>query len=87
MKEKMKTTFMVKKSEGLEHKRMQLMVEETLMKNVQLQNVSHIAGFHMTSWRPCWCTLNKIILIIFFVWDTNMAAMSIVFCVLVREHM
>ena len=49
MKEKMKTTFMVKKSEGLEHKRMQLMVEETLMKNVQLQNVSHIAGFHMTS--------------------------------------
>ena len=24
------------------------------------------AGFHLTSWRPCWCTLNKRILIIFF---------------------
>ena len=40
-----------------------------------------IAGFHLTSWRPCWCTLNKRILIISFVWDTNMAAVSIVFCV------
>ena len=38
----------------------------------------HIAGFHLTSLRPCWWTLNKII---YFIWDTNMAAMSIVFCV------
>ena len=40
-----------------------------------------IAGFHMTSRRSCWCTLNKRILIISFVWETNLAAMSIVFCV------
>ena len=45
-----------------------------------------IAGFHMTSRRPCWCTLNQRIkrqriLIISFVWDTNMAVISIVFCV------
>ena len=40
-----------------------------------------IAGFHLTSWRLCWSTLNKRILIISFVWDSNMAAMSIVFCV------
>ena len=42
---------------------------------------SLIAGFHLTSWRPCWCILNKRILIISFVWDTNMAAVSSVFCV------
>ena len=33
-----------------------------------------IAGFHLTSWRPCWCTLNKRILTVFFVWENNMAA-------------
>ena len=38
--------------------------------------------FHLTSWRPCWCTLNKRILIISSVWNTNMTAMSIVFCLL-----
>ena len=38
-----------------------------------------IAGFYLTSWGPCWCTLNKRILIISFDWDTNMAAMSTVF--------
>ena len=37
--------------------------------------------FHLTSWQPCWCTLNKIILIISFVSGTNMAAMSTLFCV------
>ena len=35
----------------------------------------------MTSWRPCWCTLNKRNLVFSFVWDTNMAATLIVFCV------
>ena len=41
----------------------------------------YIAGFHLTSWRPCWCTHIKRILIISFVRDTSMAATSIVFCV------
>ena len=40
-----------------------------------------IAGLHLTSWRPCWRTLNKRVLIISFAWDTNMATMSVVFCV------
>ena len=40
-----------------------------------------IERFHLTSELPCWCTLNKRIFMISFVWDTNMAAMSIVFCV------
>ena len=40
-----------------------------------------IAGFHLTSWRPCWCSLNKRNLIISFVWNTKMAAMSLLFCV------
>ena len=37
--------------------------------------------FHLTSLQPCWCTLNKRLLIISFVWKTNMAATPIVFCV------
>ena len=40
-----------------------------------------IERFHLTSELPCWCTLNKRIFMISFVWETNMAAMSIVFCV------
>ena len=40
-----------------------------------------IAGFHLTSWKPCWHILNKGILIISFVWETNMAITSVVFCV------
>ena len=40
-----------------------------------------IAVFHLKLWRSCWCTLNKRILIISSVWDTNMTAMSIAFCV------
>ena len=40
-----------------------------------------IVGFYLTSWRTSWCTLNKRILIFYFVWDTNMTAVSIVFCV------
>ena len=39
-----------------------------------------IAGFHMTSQWSCRCTLKKRISIISFVWDANMAAISIVFC-------
>ena len=39
-----------------------------------------IERFHMTSWRPCWCTLKRI-LVFSFAWDTNMAATLIVFCV------
>ena len=46
----------------------------------KLMVIDTIAGFHLTSWRPCWCTLKRI-LIICFVCDTNMAAISIVFCV------
>ena len=38
-------------------------------------------GLHLMSWSPLWCTLNKRILIISFVWDTSMTTMSIVFCV------
>ena len=42
-------------------------------------NSYNTAGFNLTSWRPCWCTLNnKTIMIISFVWYTNMAAMSII---------
>ena len=50
-------------------------------KKSQISILQTIAGFHLMSWRPCWCTLNKRILIISFVWDTNMAAISIVLCV------
>ena len=48
---------------------------------VHYKNRSIKKSFHLTSWRPCWCTPNKRILIISFVWDTKMAAVSIVFCV------
>ena len=52
------------------------------IEHLPLQPQSYgIAGFHLTSWRPCWSTLNKKILIISFVWDSNMVAMSIIFCV------
>ena len=43
--------------------------------------VKTIERFHLTSELPCWCTLNKRIFMISFVWDTNMAALSTVFCV------
>ena len=48
--------------------------------------ISHVAidsvyCFHLTSWWSCSCAVNKKVLIISFVWDTNIAAMSIVFCV------
>ena len=46
---------------------------------VSVINYYLLLGFLLTSWSPCWCTLNKRILIISFVWVTNMAAMSIVF--------
>ena len=47
----------------------------------KIGRLSHIAEFYLTSWWPCWSTLNKRILIISFVWDSNVAAMTIVFCV------
>ena len=47
----------------------------------QFEVCLQISGFHLTSWRPCWCILNNSILMISFVWNTNMAAMSVVFCV------
>ena len=40
-----------------------------------------IECFHLMSLQPCWCTLNKRISIISFVWNTNMAAMPMVFLV------
>ena len=59
-------------------------MERTRIRNLRYESSTWlrrcIAGFHLTSWRPCWCTLTKRILIISFVWDTNMAAMSIFFC-------
>ena len=40
----------------------------TFPKLCNTKTLAPIAGFHLTSWRPCWFTLNKKILIISFVY-------------------
>ena len=59
----------------------QLRKEASLQLNLIWQQKFWIACFHLASWRPCWCTLKKIMLIISFVWDSNMATTPIVICV------
>ena len=39
-----------------------------------------IERFHLMSWQPCWCILNKRILIFSFVLGPNIATMPIDFC-------